>query len=69
MTVSRNVTLIVTSIRSFCVEFGSNTSTVTLRALGEDEKGGLESERVNYGRESQGLGTENDCASEGQQQL
>jgi hypothetical protein len=36
------------------VEAGSNTSTVTLRVLGSDEKGSLKSETVNVGHESQG---------------
>jgi hypothetical protein len=36
------------------VEAGSNTSTVTLRVVGGDEKGSLESEIVRYGRESHG---------------
>jgi hypothetical protein len=36
------------------VEAGSNTATVTLRVVGGDEKGSLKSERVKYGRESQG---------------
>jgi hypothetical protein len=31
-----------------CVEAGSNTSTVTLRAVGDDEKGSLESETVKW---------------------
>jgi hypothetical protein len=44
------------------LEAGSNTSTVVLRVVGGDEEGSLESERV-------GLGPENDCAGEGQQQL
>jgi hypothetical protein len=35
-----------------CVEAGSNTSTVTLRVIGGDEKGSLRSETVKYGRES-----------------
>jgi hypothetical protein len=35
------------------VEAGSNTSTVTLRVVGGDEKRSLKSERVKYGRESQ----------------
>jgi hypothetical protein len=35
------------------VEAGSNTSTVTLRVVGGDEKGSLKSETVKYGRESQ----------------
>jgi hypothetical protein len=33
---------------------GVNTSTVTLRVVGGDEKGSLKSETVKYGRESQG---------------
>jgi hypothetical protein len=37
------------------VEAGSNTSTVTLRVVGGDGKGSLESETVKYGRESQGI--------------
>jgi hypothetical protein len=41
------------------VEAGSNTSTVTLRVVGGDEKGILESERVNYGHESHGSRTRN----------
>jgi hypothetical protein len=36
------------------VEAGSNTSTVALRVIVGDETGGLESERVKYGRESHG---------------
>jgi hypothetical protein len=39
------------------VEVGSNTSTVTLRVVGGDEKGSLKSERVKYGRESRGTRT------------
>jgi hypothetical protein len=39
------------------VEAGSNTSTVTLRVVGGDEKGSLESETVNYGHESYGTRT------------
>jgi hypothetical protein len=35
------------------VEAGTNTSTVTLRVVGGDEKGSLKSETVKYGRESQ----------------
>jgi hypothetical protein len=34
------------------VEAGSNTSTVTMRVVGVDEKGSLESETVKYGHES-----------------
>jgi hypothetical protein len=36
------------------VEAGSNTSTVTLRVVGGEEKGSLKSETVKYGREYQG---------------
>jgi hypothetical protein len=36
------------------VEAGSNTSTVNLRVVGGDEKGGLKSETVKYGHESKG---------------
>jgi hypothetical protein len=39
------------------VEAGSNTSTVTLRVVGGDEKGNLKSETVKYDRESQGTRT------------
>jgi hypothetical protein len=39
------------------VEAVSNTSTVTLRVVGGDEKGSLESETVKYGHESQGTRT------------
>jgi hypothetical protein len=41
------------------VEAGSrsNTSTVTMRAVGGDEKGSLKSETVKYGREFQGTRT------------
>jgi hypothetical protein len=39
------------------VEAGSNTSTVTLRVVGGDEKGSLKSEIVKYGCEYQGTGT------------
>jgi hypothetical protein len=39
------------------VEAGLNTSTVTLRVIGDDEKGSLKSEAVKYGRESQGTRT------------
>jgi hypothetical protein len=40
-----------------CVESGSNTSTVALRVVGSGEKGSFESERVKYGRKSQGTRT------------
>jgi hypothetical protein len=39
------------------VEAGSNTSTVTLRVVGGDERGSLKSETVKYGREFQGTRT------------
>jgi hypothetical protein len=48
------------------VEAGSNSSTVTLRVVGGDEKGSLKTERVKYGRE---LGPERDCAGEDQQHI
>jgi hypothetical protein len=40
------------------VEAGSNTSTMTLRVVGGDEKGSLESETVKYGREYHGTRTQ-----------
>jgi hypothetical protein len=40
------------------VEAGSNTSTVTLRVVGGDEKGSLKSETVKYGHENKGTRTE-----------
>jgi hypothetical protein len=40
------------------VEAGSNTSTVTLRVVGGNEKGSLESETVKYGHESYGTWTQ-----------
>jgi hypothetical protein len=39
------------------VEAGSNTSTVTLRVVGGDEKGSLKSETVKDGRRSHGTRT------------
>jgi hypothetical protein len=39
------------------VEAGSNTSTMTLRVVGGDEKGSLKSDTVKYGREYQGTPT------------
>jgi hypothetical protein len=39
------------------VEAGSNTSTVTLRVIGGDERGSLKSETVKYGHVSQGTRT------------
>jgi hypothetical protein len=38
--------------RATRVETGSNTSTVTLRVVGGDEKGSLKYETVKYGHES-----------------
>jgi hypothetical protein len=38
-------------------EAGPNTSTVTLRVEGGNEKGSLKSETVKYGRQSQGTRT------------
>jgi hypothetical protein len=40
-----------------CSAAGSNTSTVTLRVVGGDEKGSLESETVKYSLEFQGTQT------------
>jgi hypothetical protein len=40
------------------VETESNTPTVTLRVVGGDEKGSLESETVKYGHESNGTRTQ-----------
>jgi hypothetical protein len=45
------------SSASNSVEAGSNTSTVTLRVVGGDEKGSLESETVKYGHEPYGTQT------------
>jgi hypothetical protein len=42
---------------------------VTLRVVGGDEKGSLESETVKYGHESYGTQTRNDCTGEGQQEF
>jgi hypothetical protein len=39
------------------VEAGSNTSTVTLRVVGDDEKGSLKSEKIKYGLKPQGTRT------------
>jgi hypothetical protein len=39
------------------VEAGSNISTVTVRVVGDDEKGSLKSEPVKYDHESQGTRT------------
>jgi hypothetical protein len=48
---------------------GSNTSTVTLRVVGGEEKGSLKSETVKYGRGSQGTRKKKDCAGKGQQHI
>jgi hypothetical protein len=50
--VGRNITLTLT-LKSLHtrVEAGSNTSTVTLRVVGGDEKESLKTETVNYGHE------------------
>jgi hypothetical protein len=45
------------NLRDPRVEEGSNTFTVTLRVVGGDEKGSLESETVKYGHKSYGTGT------------
>jgi hypothetical protein len=53
LAVSRNVTLTLPWMSSFMlsrVKAGSNTSTVTLRVVGGDEKRSLESETVKYGQ-------------------
>jgi hypothetical protein len=55
----------LTNRRQTRVKTRSNTSTVTLRVVGGDEKGSLKSETVKYVRESQGLGPEKDCAGKG----
>jgi hypothetical protein len=51
------------------VEAGSNTSTVTLRVVGADEKGSLKSESVKYGREIQGTRTRERLPGEGEQYI
>jgi hypothetical protein len=48
---------------------GSNTSTVTLRVVGGDEKGSLKSETVKYDPSPSGLGPEEDYAGEDQQHI
>jgi hypothetical protein len=53
--VGRNVRL--DSTQDPRVEAGSNTSIVTLRVVGGDKKGSLESETVKYGLESHGSRT------------
>jgi hypothetical protein len=51
------------------VEVKSNTSNVTLRVVGGDEKGSLKSETVIFGLEYQGTRTEEDCAGKDQQDV
>jgi hypothetical protein len=51
------------------VEAGSNTSTVTLRVLGGNEKESLKSETVKLVARSKGLGPEKDYAGEDQQHI
>jgi hypothetical protein len=56
--VGRNITLTLTWFETVTrVEAGSNTSTVTLRVVGGDEKVSLKSETVIYGQECQGTRT------------
>jgi hypothetical protein len=52
------INLLRNSVFKPCVEAGSNTSTVTLRVVGGDEKGSLKSETVKYGYESKGTRTQ-----------
>jgi hypothetical protein len=49
--------LVSTLLKVTRVEAESNTSTVTLRVIGGDEKVSLKSETVKYGHESQGTRT------------
>jgi hypothetical protein len=51
------------------VEAGSNTSTVTLRVVGGNEKGSLKSETAKYGHESQGTRTRERLPGESQQHI
>jgi hypothetical protein len=59
LTVGRNIRLgsakiiqgQVTDSLDSCVEAGSNTSTTSIRVVGGDDKGSLESEAVKYDRE------------------
>jgi hypothetical protein len=57
------ITLLVLETR---VEAGSNTSTVTLRVVGGDEKGSLKCETVKCGRKSQGTRTRETLRWQGQ---
>jgi hypothetical protein len=56
-TVGRNITLTLKRPDNR-VEAGSNTSNVTLRVVGGDQKGSLISEPVKCGHESQGTLTQ-----------
>jgi hypothetical protein len=51
------------------VEAESNTSTVTLRVVGGDEKESFKSETVKYGHSPKGLWPEKDCAGKGQKHV
>jgi hypothetical protein len=51
------------------VEAGSNTSTVTLRVVGGDEKRSLKSETVKLVMSPKGLESENDYPGEDQQHI
>jgi hypothetical protein len=51
------------------VEAGSNTSTVTLRVVGGDEKGSLKSETVKYGLKPQGTRTRERLRWQGPQHI
>jgi hypothetical protein len=56
-TVGPNITWLDLTQLNTRVEAGSNTSTVTLRVVGGDEKGSLKTETVKYDREMQGTRT------------
>jgi hypothetical protein len=47
-----------TQAKLACVEAGSNTSIMTLRVVGGDEKGSLKSKTVRYGHETKGTRTQ-----------
>jgi hypothetical protein len=51
------------------VESSSNTSAVTLRVVGGDEKGSLKSESVIYVGSRKGLGPEKDCPGKSQERI
>jgi hypothetical protein len=56
LTVGRNMSQTQDNLVTH-VEAGSNTSTVTQRVVGGDERGSLKSETVKYGRQSLGTRT------------